>query len=81
MRDIGQAQAEFLELALQRTQGLLVGRQLRLDPVHVGQDRRHILALALGLADALGAGVALRLKALGFGLQRLAPRFQVLETG
>jgi hypothetical protein len=80
VRQVRQVEREGLELALQRVERGGVGVELTLDPVHVGQDRRHVLALPLGLADAFAAGIALGLQRLGLDLQRLAPPLELLEA-
>ena len=77
MRGVRHAREKLVELGLQGAELRLVLRELGLDAIHVGEDRRRILALGLGLADALGPGVTLRLELLGAHLQVLAA---LLET-
>ncbi len=62
--------------------------ELRFHPVEFAAECRDlvqqgldILALRLGLADGLGAGVALVLQLLQALLERLAPGFKCLERG
>ncbi len=80
MRQVRDVEQESLELQLECIERRRIALELPLDAVHVGEDRRGILALGLGLADALAAGVALGLQLLGPDLQRLAPRLEVLEA-
>ena len=71
----------MLDLGLHRVQLFSIAFELLLGALDLCQQGLNVLTRCFGLADALGAGVALLLQALGLGLQRLALGFQRVEGG
>jgi len=80
VRQVGNAQHQLVQLALDTLQFLLAGFEFRAHAIHVGEQRRDVFAALLGLADGLGAGVALGLELFGAGLHGLALGFQRLDA-
>ena len=76
IRDV---QQQVLEFPLDRVELLLVALQLVAEALHLGQQRRYVLASGLGLSDAFRTGVPLALKFLSTALDRLAAGFQFGE--
>ena len=81
MRQIGDARKQILHLDLNEAQLFFGSLQFIAQIRHFGHDRGNILALGLGLADLLGACIALGLQLLGAGLGDFAVLFQFLEVG
>ncbi len=80
VRQVGNAQHQLVEFALDAIQLLLAGVELRAHAIHVGEQRRDVLTALLGLADGFGARVALGLKLFGAGLHGLALSFQRFDA-
>ena len=65
MRDVGNVQAEILQLLLHHRKLILGGFEPRTQVRHFSQQGLDVLTGGFGLADALGADVALVLQLLG----------------
>ena len=76
VRQIGQVHQQRIQLALQRVVAGSGSRQFVSDTADLGHHFRHVLALALQLADLFGQTVALGLQFFGAGLDALALAFQ-----
>ncbi|MDT4862019.1 hypothetical protein FQZ97_966500 [compost metagenome] len=80
MRQVGQVQQQAVQLELNGIQLLLALLQLVAHAIDIRQQRCYVFAALLGLADGLGAAVALGLQLFGVGLHGLALVFQRLEA-
>ena len=80
VRQVGDGQEDLVQLGLDLVQLDLAGRQLTGHALDVSHQRGDVLALGLGLADGLGACVALGLQLFGTGLHRLAALFQGFDA-
>ena len=72
MRQVGQAQGKVVESGLRRGKGFFSGLHLRAEVLHFSKQRRHVLALRLGLANVLGANVPFITQAFHFQRGSLA---------
>ncbi len=79
VRNIGDEQRDIGQFRLHLGECLFVGLELVANAGDLRHQRRDILALALGLADGLGAGVAQILQLLRVSGQLLALAFQRLH--
>ncbi|MCY1542589.1 hypothetical protein D9M68_783450 [compost metagenome] len=80
MRQVGNVQQQVVQLDLDGIQFALALIQLAAHAIDIRQQRRNVFAALLGLADSLGAAVALGLQLLGPRLHGLALGFQRFET-
>mgnify|MGYP006194217975 CR=1 FL=1 len=80
VRQVGDIQQQVVEFALDAVELTLALLQLTAHAVDIGQQRRNVFTSCLGLTNGLGATVALGLQLFGTGLDRLALRFERLET-
>ena len=80
IRQVRNAQRNAVEFSQHLVQLDLGGLQLIAKARHLGQQRRHIFTPGFGLANRLGAGVALVLQLLGFDLQYAALLLKGVDT-
>ncbi len=81
MRQVGQVEQEIAQLRLHFLQGAFLAFQFVAQSSDFRQQRRRIVAFALGNADLLGQRVAFRLRVLRQRLDLLAARLECFEAG
>ena len=80
VRQVGDVQHQVVQLDLDAFQLTFAFFQVAAHAIDFGEQRRDVFATLLGLANGLGAGIALGLQLFGAGLHALALRLKGFET-